>query len=191
MANMLCKSHLASGESYGQNTRITLDEQRKGSQVTFGASSTRLSGSGLALCVTTLEQDRAYWEVTDTTGAFWVGVAARNASVERVPARGTARPDQDRQQLWGLHSEDELLRQRREGAIIGVCYDQSLGPPTVDFFLDGRLLEAARISHIRGAVKPAMGVCNSEASCNFSHSFACPPPEQYRSDGVIAAFSMT
>eukprot|EP00656_Telonema_subtile_P020099 TRINITY_DN21265_c0_g1_i1.p2 TRINITY_DN21265_c0_g1~~TRINITY_DN21265_c0_g1_i1.p2 ORF type:complete len:218 (+),score=55.50 TRINITY_DN21265_c0_g1_i1:133-786(+) len=174
---------------------IVLTAQRKGTNVNLGASLTQLAGSGVALCSTKLDQDRAYWEVTVNSedGECWVGVAGKAAAVEKCPGAQVARGDQDTAQLWGLHSADlqsHAFAHLKKGDTIGVLYDQACGPPTLEFFYNGNVLDGARISHIRGQVTPAVAVQDGGLDCNFTHTFAHPPLGQHSSDGIIAASGM-
>lgn len=125
------------------------------------------------------------------SGQWWVGIAGRGAGLEALPSPNTHREIQDRQHLWGWHSHDPLWKERvGAGTVIGVSYDQSSGPPTVNFFIDGELVDGAVIFNVKGQVHPACGVSSSALDCNFTHDFVCPPPEEYHSDGVMSAAGM-
>ena len=79
----------------------------------------------------------------------------------------------------------------KQGTVIGMSYDQGSGPPTVEFFIDGEQLLGAGISSIRGTVAPAVGVHGgSSITCNFGHTFAKPPPERFKFDGVMVTGKM-
>ena len=79
----------------------------------------------------------------------------------------------------------------QEGSVLGVSYDQSSGPPTVNFFVNGAVLPDLAISSIRGQVVPACGVSGeATVSCNFGHAFAKTPPPEYHFDGVMMTGKM-
>jgi hypothetical protein len=79
-----------------------------------------------------------------------------------------------------------------EGTVIGVSYNQASGPPTINFFLDGVLVEGAEIDNIRGVALPTVGTAGATVlKCNFSHEFKCTPPGRYEKyDGIMLAGSM-
>ena len=98
---------------------------------------------------------------------------------------GASRETQDAQKLWGLHSSDAAVKGRvSKGTVLGMSYDQSSGPPTVHFFIDGKQQFECAIQSIKGLVVPAVGVTGSASvTCNFGHKFAKPP------EGSTAEFS--
>eukprot|EP00658_Telonema_sp_P-2_P003380 TRINITY_DN11247_c0_g2_i1.p1 TRINITY_DN11247_c0_g2~~TRINITY_DN11247_c0_g2_i1.p1 ORF type:complete len:185 (+),score=33.53 TRINITY_DN11247_c0_g2_i1:195-749(+) len=179
-----CKSALA-----GNNTQDSVE-------VTLTSSQLGAGGSGVVLCSISLDQDRAYWEVSveQDQGGCWFGVAGRIAKVEATPKPGTERGTQDQEQLWGVHSQDlegAAFEHLKIGDVVGVLYDQACGPPTLEFFLNGKHVDAVRISHIRGQVTPGFGVeAGSGISCNMTHKFKHPPTGQFSSDGIMAAGQM-
>ena len=96
------------------------------------------------------------------------------------------------QKLWGLNSQDAALKNLvKDGSVLGVSYDQSSGPPTINFFIDGNHLLGKDISGIKGVVTPACGIDGAALTCNFGHTFAKPPEGFYAEfDGVMLAGKM-
>lgn len=114
-----CKSALASGDNAPDDVDVTqskpihLASSPKGSKVSIAASQTQLTGTGVAFCAASLEQDRGYWEVLYGTegglswalqvsvdaegGDWWVGIGGRVAELEACPGPQIARGTQDQQ----------------------------------------------------------------------------------------------
>jgi len=142
-----------------------------------------------------LEQDKAYWEVkvSELAAPCWVGVATGAAAVQDLPEE-MDRCEMDMSKLWGYRSDNqEVFKGKiKAGTVVGMSYNQSSGPPTVNFFLDGELIEGVEIDGIRGVVSPSVGVSQgSSLICNFSHNFECKPSGRYENyDGVILAGNM-
>jgi len=166
---------------------------RKGDNVNV-AKGTTISGAGLATCAVEMEQDKAYWEVKVTkNGPMWVGVATGASPMVAIPDVDEDQGTMGINKLWGYRTDDECLKGKvTEGTVLGMSYNQASGPPEVNFFVDGVLIEGAAIGGIRGVVSPAVGVAEGAAAkCNFSHKFECAPTGRYaKYDGIILAGSM-
>lgn len=167
---------------------------RKGDKIEIDAAGTGASGEGLVQCAVQLEQDKAYWEIKVVKkGALWFGVATGASPLQELPGAGEERSEMDMNKLWGYHSEDPLFKgEIGEGTVIGVSYNQASGPPAVNFFLDGVLVEGGEIDGIRGVAIPTAGTTGATVlKCNFSHVFECPPSGRYEKyDGVMLAGKM-
>lgn len=167
---------------------------RKGQKVNIDGSGTGISGAGIATCAVMMEQDKAYWEIKVTkAGPCWLGVATGAAALENLPDLNEDEGDMGNTKLYGHRSEDDGMKGKiKEGTVVGMSYNQASGPPTINFFIDGELLEGVAIEGIRGVVTPAVGVQQgAELKCNFSHQFEVKPTGRYEKyDGIMLAGSM-
>lgn len=177
-----CKSFLSSGDSVPiiQPPKVIFDDRHKGAQVSLSGRQQTISGTGVALASTRLEQDRAYFEFkVNKTGSFQVGVANRRVNLD-------GELGDDSTLSWGFQSHAQI----KDGDVIGVSYDQA-DLPCANFFHNGQLLDNERLTGMRGELYPAAAVRNgAKLTANFGHQFEYEPPAQFKYSGIIPASSL-
>lgn len=155
---------------------MTFDDQAKGKEVSISGRQQTVSGTGIALGSTSLQQDRAYFEFkVMKTGSFQVGVASRRCNLD-------GELGDDSTLSWGFQSPPTL----KQGDVIGVSYDQA-DLPCLNFFHNGQLLQNERLAGMRGEVYPACAVNGATLTANFGHVFEYEPPAQFKYSGIIPA----
>ena len=104
------------------------------------AASRGLCWLGLVFASEAIQQDKVYFEVTihSIESPVWVGVGRVSPELElgSLPGLNPTKEEQDAAQLWGLRTDSPLLvveaGKQPPPFVMGVAYDQSSGPPTVD-----------------------------------------------------------
>ena len=118
----------------------------------------QVRGSGTVLCNTSIQQDRAYFEVTvETPGEFRVGCGQRPKLAAEDYEGGALDKHlgEGSDATWGLPVAD-----LNAGDCIAVTYDQlSSATPELNFYINGTMLEGAIIAKkTRGPVFPAISL---------------------------------
>lgn len=111
-----------------------------------------VSGAGSALATDAVEFDKVYFEVVvKATGKFSVGVGP----VKEDPAEELCQDWSDLPNSIAIHSSD--LDVLAKDFVIGVFFDQSLGPPKLSFCVNGTPLKDPhkQVSPVQGRMYPA------------------------------------
>ena len=122
-----------------------------------------MKGAGTILCNTSIQQDRAYFEVTVVTaGAFRVGCGQR-AKLKGQDFAGGALDKQLGESSDGTWGHE--LMDLQAGDTVGCTYDQLIGPtPELNFFVNGTRIDGATLAKkTRGSVYPAISVASQAA----------------------------
>mmetsp|Transcript_13949 Transcript_13949/g.35636 ORF Transcript_13949/g.35636 Transcript_13949/m.35636 type:complete len:196 (-) Transcript_13949:175-762(-) len=163
----------------------TLDPRYKGNEVVLSSDNLTVSGTGTALALAPLLQDRSFFEFTvQTPGSFAVGVASRE--VDRKGALGNdAYSWAFRSDLFLVHNKatEQIISDTQVcvGDVIGVSYDHTV----LSFYHNGVLLDSCFYS-VRGRVYPAISVDGAQVSANFGHlPFVHPLAKERGFKGVL------
>lgn len=156
-------------------------------------SSFAVSGEGTALASSSVEQERAYWEVRVLKpGAIRVGVSQLQAKQALASALQAAGP-----LSWSV---DAAVGARaggggssgggggcKEDDVVGVAFDQS-EKPVVRFTLNGEPQPAWTLQGVKGTVYPAVSVGDGAiCDCCFSSGlFDYTPPDRHTA--IIARY---
>eukprot|EP00039_Didymoeca_costata_P028780 m.22141 g.22141 ORF g.22141 m.22141 type:complete len:196 (-) comp7351_c0_seq2:991-1578(-) len=156
---------------------VTLDQTYCGEDCIVVKNGTRSCGTGGVLANTPLAQNKSYWEVqVQSTGQWGVGVAARNANLDKTPLGMD-------NQTWVLRQDGSLWHAGKaleeasdkckveEGDIIGLTYDHE----SLKFYVNGEPL-GVQIESIRGAVYPVVYVAHNAILDLIFADFKHKPP---------------
>lgn len=155
---------------------IVLDTRHMGQDVVIVKSGHRICGTGAALAIAPINQNKAYFEVKVQQSGIWgLGLATRKSDLNRVPLGQDA-------ESWVLTSEGSVMHQGevlhklsempQEGDTVGVTFDHI----ELNFYLNGKPLNSP-VSSCRGELYPVLyvddGAILDASFLVFAH--AAPP----------------
>uniref|UniRef100_UPI00358DF8F4 SPRY domain-containing protein 7 isoform X2 n=1 Tax=Myxine glutinosa TaxID=7769 RepID=UPI00358DF8F4 len=156
---------------------VQLDTQSMGCDVVVVKNGRRICGTGACLANAPLHQNKSYFEFKMQSSGIWgIGVATRNADLNRIPL------GEDAESMVLRH--DGSMRYRgeeknhlpanslpMEGDVVGITYDHV----ELNVYINGRNSRCPA-SGIRGTVYPVVYVDDSAILDSQFSDFYFPPP---------------